>query len=87
MVSKKDLVILKTKVDYLNVDKLKTFPAELSKLSNVVDSDIVKKTVYDKLFTKVNIIDTKIPSTGGLVTKAQFNSDKQDLENKIEDID
>ena len=31
--------------------------------------DVVKKTVYIKLVTKVNSIDTKIPSTSGLVTK------------------
>ena len=29
-----------------------------SKLSNIVKNEIVKKTVYDKLVTKVNNIDT-----------------------------
>ena len=36
---------------------------------------------------KVNAIDTKIPSTSGLVTKTQYDSDKQGLEKKIEDVD
>ena len=35
-----------------------TIPNHLSKLSNVVKNDIVKKTVYDKLVTKINNIDT-----------------------------
>ena len=33
-------------------------PVDLSKLSDVVKNDVVKKTVYDKLVTKVNSIDT-----------------------------
>ena len=43
--------------------------------------------MYDKLVLKVNVIDTKIPSTSGLVTKTQYDSDKQRLEKKIEDVD
>ena len=39
--------------------------------------------MYDELVTKVNAIDTKIPSTNGLVTKKQYDSDKQGLEKKI----
>ena len=33
-------------------------PTDLSKLSNVVKNDIVKKTDYDKLVSKVDNIDT-----------------------------
>ena len=33
-------------------------PVNLSKLSNVVKNDVVKKDVYHKLFTKVNNINT-----------------------------
>ena len=40
------------------MNKLKTVPVDLSKLSNVVKNEVVKKTVYDKLVTKVNKIDT-----------------------------
>ena len=40
-------------------------------MSNIVDNNVVKKTVYDKLVTKINAIDTKIPSTSGLVFKTQ----------------
>ena len=34
----------------------KTVPNDLSKLSNVVDTDVVKKTVYDKSVKKVNAV-------------------------------
>ena len=61
--------------------------ADLRKLSNVVDKNIVKKTVYDKLVIKTNDIDTKIPSKSELVTEKQHNSDKQSLETKIKDVD
>ena len=46
-----------------------------------------KKTVYDKLISKVIATDTKIPSHGTSVTKTQYDSDKQDLEKKITDVD
>ena len=45
---------------------------------NVADNDAVKKSVYDKLVNKDNATDTKIPSTRGLVTKTQYNSDRDD---------
>lgn len=41
--SKTDLASLKTNVDKFDVDKLKNVPANLSKLSNVVNNDFVKK--------------------------------------------
>ena len=41
----------------------------MSKGCNVMNNDIVKKVVYDKLVIKVNAIDAKILSTSGLVTK------------------
>ena len=41
---------LKTEVDKLDID--------LSKLSDVVKNDVVKKAVYDKLTIRVNNIDT-----------------------------
>ena len=36
----------------LNVDKLKTFPADLIRLCNVVYNNVVKKTEYGKLVTQ-----------------------------------
>ena len=49
---------LKTEVDKLDIDKLVPFPVDLSRLSDVVKNDVIKKTVYDKLVAKVNSIAT-----------------------------
>ena len=48
---KSNLVKLKAEVDKIDVDKLKTVSVNLSKLSNVVNNEVVKKTVHDKLVT------------------------------------
>ena len=47
---------LKTKVDDLDADKLKTVPVDLKKLSDVVSKEVVKKTVRKKLNSKVKRI-------------------------------
>ena len=75
---KTNLSSLKTEVDKLDFDKLATIPVDLSKLSNVVKNDVIKKTVYDKLVTKVNNIDTN-----NSVFKSNFNTKLTGLENKI----
>ena len=62
---------MKTEVDKIDVDKLKTVPVDLAKLSNVVKNDVVKKTEYDKLVTKVDNIDTT-----GFVLKTKYDTDK-----------
>ena len=55
---KSNLASLKTEVDKLDFNKLVPVPVDLSKLSDVVENDVVKKTVYDKLVAKVSRIDT-----------------------------
>ena len=75
-----NLANLKSEVDKLDIDELKPVPTDLSKLSNVVKNDVVKKDVYDKLVTKVNNIDTS-----GFVLKTMYDTDKLELENKIRD--
>ena len=55
---KSNLASLKTKVDKIDADKLKTVPVDLAKSSNVVKNVVVKKTEYNKLVTKVDNIDT-----------------------------
>ena len=55
-------------------------PADLSTLSNVVKNDVVKKTVYDQLVTKVYNIDTS-----DFALKTKYSTDKTELENKIPD--
>ena len=53
---KTDLTSLKTEVDKLDIDKLLPVPVDLSKLSDAVKNDVVKKAVDDKLAAKVNNI-------------------------------
>ena len=44
---KTNLASLKTEVVKLDIDKLVPVPVDLSKLSDVVKNDVVKKTIYD----------------------------------------
>ena len=53
----------------------------MSKVSNVVKHDVVKNTVYDKLVTKVNDIDTN-----DFVLKTKYDADKSELENNIPNL-
>ena len=55
---KTNLANLKTEVDKLYIDKLVPVPVDLSKLSDVVKNDVIKKAKYNKLVNKVNNIDT-----------------------------
>ena len=77
-VLKSNLASLKTEVDKLDIGKLTTVPVDLSKLSDLVKNEVVKKTVSDKLVTKVNSIDTS-----ALVLKTNCDTDKTELENRI----
>ena len=81
-VSKTSLASLKTKVDELDIDKLTPVPNGLANLSNVVKDDVVKKTECNKLVTKIDNTDTT-----GFVLKTKFDTDKSDLEKKINDVD
>ena len=78
---KTNLASLKTEVDKLDIDKLAPVPIDLSKLSDVVKEDVVKKSLYDKLAAKVNNIDTS-----DFVLKTKYQADKADLEKKIPDV-
>ena len=77
LAAKLDLASLKAEVDKIDKDKLKTVPVDLSNLSNVVNNEVVKKTVFDKLAAKVNAIDTS-----GFVLKSKCDTDKSYLEKK-----
>ena len=76
----KNNIKLKTEVDNLDIDKLVPVPTDLSKLSNIVKNDVVKKDVYDELVAKVNNIDTS-----EFVLKTKYDTDKSELGNKIPD--
>ena len=61
LASKRDLASLKTKTNDLNVVKLKKVSVDLSKLSNAVENNVIKNTVYNQLVTKLNA--TEIENT------------------------
>ena len=50
----------------------------MSKLSDVVKNDVVKKDIYDKLVAKVNNVDTS-----DFVLKTYYQTDKKELEKKF----
>ena len=101
--SKTNLAALKTEVDKIDVDKLKTAPVDLAKLTNAVENDLVKKTGYN---TKVTSIETQIAGltkntvdnladitklkaidTNSFVLKTKLASDVTTLENKIDTVE
>ena len=48
-----DSVNLKSHIDRLDISKIKTVSTDSIKLSNVVDNDVAKNTVYNELIIKV----------------------------------
>ena len=78
---KSNLVSLNTEVNILDIDKLIPTLIDLSKLNDVVKNDVIKRTVYDILVTKLNNIDTT-----GFVLKNKYDTDKSNLEKKTPDI-
>ena len=70
--SKTNLSALKTEVDKIDVDKLKTVPDDLAKLSNVVKNEVVEKTDI---------------SADDYVKKAKFNGDINSLDDKIDKVE
>ena len=77
---KTNLANLKSEVDKLDVNKLKPIPTDLSKLSDVLKNDVVKKTDYNKLVAKVDNVDTS-----GLVKKTDYNTKITEIEDEIPD--
>ena len=73
---------LKTEVDKIDIAKLTPVPDDLAKLSNAVKNDVVKKTEYNKLVTKVDNIDTT-----EFILKTKYDPDKSNFEKKISDAE
>ena len=98
-----NLAALKTEADKIDADKLKTVPADLAKLSNVVTNDVVKKIDYNTKVTSIenqiagvtkNMLDNladitklKAVDTSNFVSKTKFTADTNTLENKIDDAE
>ena len=101
--SKTNLGALKTEVDKIDADKLKTTPADLAKLTNVVEHDVVKKTDYNTKVTSIeaqiagltkstvdNLADiTKLKAidTNSFVNKTKFSADINTLDDKIDGVE
>ena len=101
--SKTNLAALKNEVDKIDVDKLKTAPTDLAKLTNAVENDLVKKTVYNTKVTSIetqitgltkNTVDNlpditklKVIDTDSFVTRTKFSADTNALDHKIDGVE
>ena len=70
--SKTNLAALKTKVDKIDADKLKTVPDDLAKLTNVVKNEVVKKTDF---------------SADDFVRNTNFSTHTNDFQVNIDKVD
>ena len=79
---KTNLANLKSEVDKLDVDKLKPIPTDLTKLSDIVKNDVVKKTDYS---TKITEMEDKISDSSSFVKKIDCNIKTTEIEDKLPD--
>ena len=99
--SKTNLSVLKSEVDKIDIDKLKTVPDDLSKLSNVVKNEVVKKTDFsadnfvtrtkfstdtNSLDDKIDKVEKKIPDLSSLETKRNVTTFVNNLNNRIDNL-
>ena len=101
--SKTNLAALKTEVDKIDTDKLKTAPTDLAKLTNTIENDAVKKTDYNTKVTSIeaqiecltkNTVDnladiTKLKAidTNSCDLKTKFSADINTLDDKIDGVE
>ena len=89
LASKTNLASLKTEVDKIDADKLKTVPADLAKLPNKVANDLVEKTDFNALEKKVTDNKTRQDNlettvqNNHLITETSINN----LKTKVDGID
>ena len=74
---------LKSKVDKSDIGKLETTPVDLSKLSDVIKNDVVKRIEHGELVKKVDNIKTT--DTSDLVKKPEYDTKIGKIEKKILD--
>ena len=101
--SKTNLAALKTEVDKVDTNKLKTAPSDLAKLTNAIENDVVKKTDYNTKVTSIeaqiagltknivaNLADkTKLKAidTNSFVARTKFSADTNALDDKIDGVE
>ena len=99
--SKTNLAALKSEVDKIEVDKLKTVPDDLAKLSNVVKNEVVKKTDFssddyvkktkfrgdiNSLDDKIDKVEKKNPDVSSLETKRNVTTLVKNLDNRTDGL-
>ena len=100
--SKTNLAAVKTELDKIDTDKLKTAPADLAKLPNAIENDVVKKTDYNTKVTSIeaqiagltkntvdnlaDITELKAIDTNSFVTRTKFSADTNVLDDKIDGV-
>ena len=99
--SKTNLAALKTEVDTIDVDKLKTVPDDLAKLSYVVKNEVVKKTGFsaddyvkktkfsgdiNSLDDKIDKTEKKVPDLSSLKTKRNVTTLIKNLDNRTDNL-
>ena len=99
--TKTNLAALKTDVDKIDVDKLKTMPEDLAKLSNVVKNEVIKKTDFsadtyvtrtksstdtNALDDKIDNVEKKIPDISNIETKRNVTTSVNNLNNRIDNL-
>ena len=101
--SKTNLAALKTEVDKIDIDKLKTAPTDLAKLTNAIENNVVKKTDYNTKVTSIeaqiaglikntvdnlaDIMKLKAIDTNSFVNKTKFSADINTLDDKIDGVE
>ena len=101
--SKTNLAALKTELDKIDADKLKTTPTDLAKLTNAIEHDVVKNTDYNTKVTSIeaqiagltkntvdnlaDIMKLKAISTNIFVLKTKFSADINTLDDKIDGVE
>ena len=86
---KNNLSALKTEVDKLDISKSDTIPTDVTKLTNKVANELVEKTYFNSLKTKVNKnkadndnLETKV-ANNHLTTESSINN----VKTKVDGID
>ena len=99
--TKINLAALKSEVDKIDTDKLKTVPDDLAKVSNAVKNEVVKKADFsadtyvtrtkfsidtNALDDKIDKVEKKIPDIYSLETKRNVTTLVNNLNNKIDNL-
>ena len=101
--SKTNLAALKTEVDKIDTEQLKTAPTDLAKLTYAIENDVVKKTDYNTKVTSIeaqiagltkttvdnlaDIMKLKAIDTNSFVNKTKFSADINTLDDEIDGVE